>query len=207
MITRSLPNAYASIRVRLVETLQTLTRKTSRATIPALLLLCSVRISFATNWTNTSLGDWFIDTNWDSGVPTAANSALIYNGGIAYITGAFANSDDLYVGTFFDSGTPGGNGTLLLSASSGNPGSLTATDMYVGYLRFGSPSPASTITGNVNIAGGSSVHTKGTTYYGYGVDIGDSSSDRNGGPAAGTVTVDGAGSLLDAQAGSIVMGV
>jgi T5SS/PEP-CTERM-associated repeat protein len=66
----------------------------------------------STNWTNSSLGDWFIASNWSNGVPGAGPrlNAVISNGGTALINaGSFASFD-----ASLDVGGPSGHGSLII---------------------------------------------------------------------------------------------
>ncbi|MGD2063052.1 MAG: hypothetical protein PVF51_05655 [Nitrospirota bacterium] len=49
----------------------------------ALGMLASAPAPATTFWTNLGSGDWFDATNWNSGVPTLIEPALINNGGTA----------------------------------------------------------------------------------------------------------------------------
>ena len=170
----------------------------SAAILAALLLLVSAQAGFASTWTNTSLGDWFIAGNWSGGVPNAATDALINNGGTALLN-APGTTSDLLLGFVPDAATGGGNGTLLVS----NAGRLTTEFITVGSVRF---DPTPVITGTLNISSGGVVRvTSGEPVTLYGVAIG--LSTYGGGPAAGTVDVTGTGSLLDSQVGPIVLGL
>jgi T5SS/PEP-CTERM-associated repeat protein/autotransporter-associated beta strand protein len=162
------------------------TKRFSGAILVALLLLASAETGFASDWTNPTLGDWFIASNWNAGVPDGNTAALIFNGGTALLTAPGATSNFLWVGIFEDTG---GNGTLLAS----NAGTLTTGDISVGRVNF-SQAPA---VGNLNISSGAVV-TATTVTIGQGVG--------GGGPATGTVDVTGTGSRLNAQAGPIVLG-
>jgi T5SS/PEP-CTERM-associated repeat protein/autotransporter-associated beta strand protein len=84
-------------------------------------------------WQNTSLGDWFLASNWSSaiGVPTASIEARIGNGGTALISAPSAQAEGLFIGA---PTTTGSSGALLLGASGGNTGFLTvASDIHIGY--------------------------------------------------------------------------
>jgi len=64
-----------------------------------------------TTWTNPSLGNWFVSSNWSNGVP-GSNGASIANGGTALISsgGAGASNFSLSDGQLLLSG-----GTLSVS--------------------------------------------------------------------------------------------
>jgi T5SS/PEP-CTERM-associated repeat protein/autotransporter-associated beta strand protein len=174
------------------------------AMLTALLLLAGVPAAkaAATFWTNTSLGDWFIDTNWDSGVPNANTTAIINNGATVFLNAPGAIADDVFVGDA-EAGSVG-NGTLLMSTgTSGVPGSLTANSVSCG-LSF--TNQTQVVSGTINISNGASVTATGLRIERpYGVAIGDGTS--NGHRAGGSVDVNGAGSLLNSKVGSIGIGM
>ncbi len=68
----------------------------------------------STNWTDPTLGNWFIGTNWTNGVPGAAPSvkAVISNGGTALIN---AGSNAIFSGSL-DVGGPAGHGSLIVDS-------------------------------------------------------------------------------------------
>ena len=83
-------------------------------------------------------GDWFEANNWDNGVPTAADTAYITNGGTAEISTGSAEADYLCLGS-----TTGQSGTLVQPG-----GALTENhELYLGH--------DSGATGNYELAGGS----------------------------------------------------
>jgi hypothetical protein len=65
-----------------------------------------------------TVGDWFINGNWDLGLPTAATDVGINNGGSAQIAAALARGNTVVVGD-----SAGQSGTLILTS-----GSLLATE-------------------------------------------------------------------------------
>jgi T5SS/PEP-CTERM-associated repeat protein/autotransporter-associated beta strand protein len=104
---------------------------------PALLLISTLETSAAqdtptTDWNNSSsLGDWFVDTNWTSGVPNSTTDARIRDSGFVLISAPSASAHDLYVGLTINGLQ--GDGTLQVSqAGSATPGSLTVNNLYVG---------------------------------------------------------------------------
>lgn len=181
-------------------------RRTSRAALAALLLLTSLpaaKGASSTFWTNTSIGDWFIDNNWDTGVPEANTTTFIRNGGTAFINAPGATAEDVFVGEYTPYPSAGGNGTLLMSTgSSGVPGSLTAKSVSCGWSTGNAPQ---VISGTLNISNGASVTATGLrAERNYGVAIGDGTGGGHGG--VGSVNVSGAGSLLNSKVGLIAIG-
>ncbi len=107
-------------------------------------------------------GDWFDPSNWDNGVPTDIDTALIDNGGTAVIAGGDGQSEQLRLGSS-DTGSvlqSGGTNTIsncmYLGKESGSQGTyelsegqLTASDEKVGYGGMGT----FTQTGGLNTIG------------------------------------------------------
>ncbi len=89
-------------------------------------------------------GSWFEANNWDSGVPTTADTAYITNGGVAQITAGAAEANFIYVGQ-----TTGQSGTVSQLG-----GELTARyEIYLGH--------DSGATGAYELAGGTLTAMKG----------------------------------------------
>ena len=82
----------------------------------------------ANTWTNPAVGNWFVASNWSSGVvPDAGQDPVINDGGLALVSSAGAVAHDLVLGP-----------SLFLSGNSGSldvqgPGVLTLSDrLYLG---------------------------------------------------------------------------
>jgi len=167
-----------------------------------MLLLACVQSARANAWTNTGLGDWFINSNWNDGAPPVAGEfTYIENGGTALISTGGAKCGNLYLGTFTVSG---GNGTLLVAAPGTADFNLTSGPIFLGKV-YDRAAP-SLITGTLHISKGAFVYTSvAQPAEPHSVVIGDS---RDGGSAAsGVVTVTGTGSFLNGYTGSLAIGL
>lgn len=125
----------------------------------------------STTWTNSSLGNWFIASNWSNGVPGAGPDleAVISNGGTALINaGSFAS----YSGGL-DVGGPSGHGSVVVDGG--------ATLRQFGSIHV---STFANISGSVDVSGNGS-------YWGVNGPI-----DLSG---SGTFTVENGADVLSAQ--------
>ncbi|HVF73346.1 MAG TPA: autotransporter-associated beta strand repeat-containing protein [Chthoniobacterales bacterium] len=170
----------------------------------SLLLLLFAGAGYASYWINPSVGDWFISTNWDEGVPSQDTYAVVNNGGTILISAPNAAAGYLWVG-YYDSvavlENKVGNGTLLVSkANSGAIGTLHAEHISIPRTNFYT-SP-SAVTGTLNISGGGFVQS--TSPDGW-IAIGDGSA--GGGHGVGSVNVSGAASSLTCFYGPLSLGV
>lgn len=135
--------------------------------------------SFPTNWINSGTGDWFVQSNWDDGVPDCPFPTTIPNGGtarIAPISGTpppNARAYELYIS--YNAGLSGN-----LSVEAGNL--ETCNSMHVGYEG----------TGKLSIINGGIVSS-------YGADI----AARTG--SNGTAAVEGTNSQWTVTGGPAVL--
>jgi T5SS/PEP-CTERM-associated repeat protein/autotransporter-associated beta strand protein len=173
----------------------------AHAFLSAMLLLACAQSARADAWTNPGLGDWFINSNWNTGVPVAGEFTYIENGGSALINGHGAQCGNLYLGTFTVSG---GNGTLLVAALGTTDYNLTSGSIYMGKV-YDKAAP-SLITGTLHVSKGAFVRTTDVAPADqYSIVIGDS---RDGGSAAnGMVTVTGTGSFLNGYPRPLAIGL
>ena len=111
-----------------------------------------------TFWTNNSLGDWFISTNWSPVIPTATHDAAFGRssaGSGALISTPGAVAQNVFVGVAVTGTGGGGNGTLTLAAPGGGgpPGNLTVGNRLV----IGQSNATIVGNGTLNISGGGDV--------------------------------------------------
>jgi T5SS/PEP-CTERM-associated repeat protein/autotransporter-associated beta strand protein len=173
LIMKTLCHPFRSAQIALAAC----TSQTQRVLFLALFLCVALRPNTAaglTSWTNPSLGDWFIGSNWSNGVPDATTSTYIANGATVLLTAGPATAG------YLDVGGPAGNSTLLLSNSGAlSVGKLTVSyNLYVGGERGE--------TGTLNILNGASL-------------VGSQGSFAIAGffpQTQGTMSVNGAGSQL-----------
>ncbi|MDQ6625100.1 MAG: putative Ig domain-containing protein [Verrucomicrobiota bacterium] len=116
-------------------------------------------------WQNKSLGDWFVASNWSTGVgvPTSSIDVFIGSGGTAFINAPSAQAQTLTVGA---PTTTASTGSLLMGASGGTFGSLSVTsEIDVGE----SVSAGIVATGNLTVSAGAFLtQQSGNTYVGRG---------------------------------------
>jgi len=96
-----------------------------------------------TVWTTGLIADWNNLSNWNNGVPTAADAAFVQNGGIAEISTAPAASSCLLIG-LDGSSVPSGTVRQLGNTFLAGRISINRTGLYV--LQAGSLNVASTIS-------------------------------------------------------------
>ncbi|HSW01685.1 MAG TPA: hypothetical protein VLI39_16065 [Sedimentisphaerales bacterium] len=78
----------------------------------------------ATNWQSAGMGDWFLGTNWDGGIPTGGITAAVNNGGAAQAGAGSAHALALEIGAAMENTS---SGTVTAAG-----GSLTAPSLYIG---------------------------------------------------------------------------
>jgi outer membrane autotransporter protein len=117
----------------------------------------------ANDWTGT-LGDWFSSGNWANGIPGAADTANISNGGTAQIT----------------SGTTATSGTAILGANSGDAGTVTIAGTGSHWENAGQLDLGKSGAGTLTVSTGGSIST-GITF------VADSAGSR------GTISLKDAG--------------
>ncbi len=148
-----------------------------------ILIFCAVRTNadaVTDFWINSSLGNWFIASNWQGTVPDANATAVIANGGTALINAPSAQTSLLQIGRPLTTGAS--TGTLLITGS----GALTAG----GNIGVGeSVTPGVVGQGTLTIGSGGTLtqNTGGTIY------LADGSQG-----STGSITVTDAGSSLTA---------
>ncbi|QDT73299.1 beta strand repeat-containing protein [Lacipirellula limnantheis] len=97
------------------------TRRALRFVTSAAALLIGIMVpgvasaQFDTSWTNPTIGNWSIESNWSGGVPDEFDDVDIANGGIANVASPGAVYADLTVGGITGPAFAGGNGSLLVS--------------------------------------------------------------------------------------------
>ncbi|MEX2169585.1 MAG: autotransporter-associated beta strand repeat-containing protein [Pirellulales bacterium] len=140
-----------------------------------------------TVWTNLTLGNWFINGNWSSGVPVGNDDARIDNGGIAFINSPGA------VGRNLDIGRPFVGGGLTISSG----GTLTLNDSSH-ISTSGGATASATVSGNGSrwdVSDTISVGTNGTFRIENGADAQSFGGQADGtGGSSGSATVTGPGS-------------
>ena len=135
------------------------------------LMAASASAQVGTLWTNPTLGNWFVASNWSFGVPNSGLIAEINNGGDALVDAPGAVAAFLYLG---DSGS----GSAIVRGS----GTLTLN----GILNVWS--------GSLDVNSGGRLVLLQPPILGATTEIGE-----NGYSTTGTVLVTGAGSYLSAR--------
>ncbi len=99
------------------------------------LLVVTVPAAFAlpvdTEWTGAASDAWEDGGNWSSGSPGSADTAAINNADTAVVEGINTELAELTVG-YEPEGSDPGTGSLSILSGSFLPGTLTATDLWVG---------------------------------------------------------------------------
>ena len=152
--------------------------------VVALLFLASLASAPAaqTAWTNGSLGDWFIATNWSNGVPNLdqGTDGVIANSGTALVTRPLADAPNLFVGVPTGIGS---TGTLLLAASGqGTAGYLSVP----GVIIIGRSITATPSNGTLNISGGARLEGDELSI-GYGTQASNGSFTISGAASSASV--------------------
>lgn len=143
---------------------------------------------FDTEWSNPSLGSWFIDSNWSNGMPSEIDDVTIQNGGTALVAAPGAIFGQLFVGDV------GGSGTLVV-----NNGGTLSYSIY-GKVTIGAGGP-----GAVSVSGaGSQLLANGIDLWGSHVGsllvasgglVGSSGSIIGSTMGSSAATVTGSGSV------------
>jgi T5SS/PEP-CTERM-associated repeat protein len=150
----------------------------------------------STNWTNPTLGNWFIGTNWSNGVPGAGPTvkAVISNGGTALID---AGSNAIFSGSL-DIGGPAGHGSMIVDG-----GALLRQYDSVSVLGSANISGSVVVSDNgsywglneaINLSGSGTFTVENAATVSSGID-GGAQNDLEGN---GVATVTGAGSTWSA---------
>ncbi|MGI9087097.1 MAG: hypothetical protein ACR2HH_05050 [Chthoniobacterales bacterium] len=117
-------------------------------------------------WQNSSLGDWFVASNWtfEIGVPTATTDVEIGTGGTALINAPNAVAQAFLIGVPTSSAAT--TGSVILGASGGSRGSLTVSSE----IDIGASSVAGRVAnGTVTVSAGTSLKQEsGNLYIGFG---------------------------------------
>ena len=180
-----------------------------------------------TGWINPGTGDWFVNGNWNSGLPTALTSTSISNGGTAQILSGTAYSRFGYLGFEVNSSgrvavdgagsqwnISGASSLLEIGRSAGSSGNLTISNggvvnvnsngVYLG-------SDSASASGAISISGtGSQLNTThlrvgnqgaGSLSVSDGGTVNSSLAVTIGGEstAAGSVSLSGVGSSITAD--------
>jgi T5SS/PEP-CTERM-associated repeat protein len=134
-------------------------------------------------WTGATSADWFTSTNWTAGTPTSATNVEIEQGSPnANPTIGINGTSNAAASAMVEIGaTTGTTGLVTLSTTNANPASWTIG----GNLTLGEGG-----IGTINISNGATLTTANRTTIGF-----------NAG-ATGTLTIDGVGSLWNAQVNS-----
>jgi T5SS/PEP-CTERM-associated repeat protein len=183
-----------------------------------ILLAAAFSASAQTVWTDAT-GDWFTAGNWSAGVPTAGTQAQINNGGTAQIAAGGAASDDLTLGV---NGLQTGNVTISGAGNLTTSGALTVGNSGIGSVSITTGGDLTTAVATVGRNAGSSgtvtvngtgstwINNSGFLFLGFdgnatlNIQAGGSVVTSGNGMSVGlnststsSVTVDGAGSLLN----------
>lgn len=150
-------------------------------------LAVSSGAAFSSIWTNPTVGNWAISSNWFFGIiPTSSQNADIDNGGLALVTATDAAASNLYLGETPSSGQSGFvdvQGAGALSIGSG-------IYVYNGTLRVTSGAVASASSTDVGLISGPGVGTVLVT-------------DTNSRLFAGTLNVNSGASLQIQNGGTV----
>jgi hypothetical protein len=97
----------------------------------------------ATNWQSVGMGDWFLGTDWNGGVPTGGITVAVNNGGTAQIGAGSAHALSLEIGAALQNTS---SGTVTAAG-----GSLTAPSLYIGTATSTTSGVTATGTGTLDM--------------------------------------------------------
>ncbi len=150
----------------------------------ALVVLADAAAGGVTNWQSVGVGDWFLGTNWDAGVPNATSTAVIGNGGTAQVGAGSANASVLHIGVALNN-TQSGTATVL-------GGSLAAPTISVGTATTNTNGASATGTGTLQMF--DAIFSSSTLLQ---VGVGAAPNKNNSVTATGVVTLSGGTAAID----------
>lgn len=142
-------------------------RQLFQSVLAVTLLLHAAAVDGQTNWNAVLGGDWEVGSNWSSGVPTGAVTAVIDLPGTGPTLNGVGNTADLFVGRTLIGGLTIGSGGALNSSSgylgfqAGSSGTVDLTGAGTLWslknLYLGGGAASAGGTGELSISGGSQV--------------------------------------------------